>query len=132
MSDSRPIVVTHDADDRFSIRIGDHVVLTDQPPDDAGPSPTELFIASLVACMAFFARRFLDRNGLDTSGLTVAANTEWATDKPRRVGTIDIVIDAPEMDEKLMAGLRRTVEHCTVHNSLLHPPQINTVWNTTA
>jgi hypothetical protein len=45
--------------DRFDIRIRDHMVTVDQPADvggdDAGPTPTELFVAGLASCVAFHA-----------------------------------------------------------------------------
>ena len=41
--------------------------------EDTGPTPTELFIASLAGCVAFYARRYLDRHDQPTEGLTVEA-----------------------------------------------------------
>ena len=53
------VTVTHDVGDRFDIAIRGHVVHVDQPESDGGsdtgPTPTELFVASLASCVAFYA-----------------------------------------------------------------------------
>ena len=68
------ITVRHEARDRFRISIRGHEVLVDQPlpaSGDAGPTPTELFVASLAACAGFYARRFLARHGLPDGELAI-------------------------------------------------------------
>ena len=121
----RDVRVRYAGGDRLDIAIGDHSLVVDQPhPDggrDAGPTPTELFIASLVSCMGFFAQRFLRRNGVDADGLELEAKATFA-DRPSRIGSIDLVVRLPPIDESLVAPLRRVIEHCTVHNTLTHPP----------
>lgn len=127
MGDRRDVTVRYDTGDRFGILIGQHVVVVDQPSDngggDTGPTPTELFVASLASCVAFFAQRFLHRNGVDTSGLEVSAAYTWA-EKPHRVGAIDVRVAVPPISEALVQPLQRVIEHCTVHNSLHTPPEI--------
>ncbi len=48
--------VTGRGGDQYEIRIGDHTVTVDQPVDnggtDTGPTPTDLFVASLASCAA--------------------------------------------------------------------------------
>jgi putative redox protein len=57
--------------DRYDIRIRDHVVRADQPRDsggdDTGPTPVELYVAGLAACVGHYAGRFLRRHGLPDS-----------------------------------------------------------------
>jgi putative redox protein len=36
---------------------------------DVGPTPTELFVAGLASCVAFYARRYLRRHDIDAEGL---------------------------------------------------------------
>ena len=130
----RRVHVRYVAGDRLAIDVGDHRLVVDQPVadggEDAGPTPTELFIASLTSCMGFFAQRFLRRNGIDASALQIDALTT-TTDRPHRVASIEIVLDAPGMDDALQAGLRRVVEHCTVHNALSAPPEVRIAISTT-
>jgi putative redox protein len=79
--------VTHQDGDRLEVQVRGHRLLCDQPTADGGtdqgPTPTELFVASLAACVAFYARRFLARHHLDTAELRVeAAFTMSPTARP--------------------------------------------------
>lgn len=127
-SDQTQMRVTHDAGDRFAIEIRGHTVVVDQPEDiggeDEGPTPTELFVASLAACVGFYARRYLARHRLDATGLRVEVAWDMAT-KPSRVGevTLRVVVPAGVPDER-RAGLLAQASHCTVHNTLHQPPPI--------
>ena len=123
-----PVSVTHDGGDRFSIAIRGHVVHVDQPePDggsDTGPTPTELFVASLAACVAFYARRYLKRHDLPQEGLTVTAEAESGA-KPSRVASVTITLTLPEgVPADKREALLAVASHCTVHNTLTHPPEV--------
>jgi uncharacterized OsmC-like protein len=123
------VVVRHEHGDRYRLRVRGHEVFVDQPVDDGGedtaPTPTELFVAGLAACVAFYAGRFLRRHGLPEDGLAVECDFAFASDRPARVGEISLRVILPEgfPDERRKA-LRSVVEHCTVHNSLRHPPAV--------
>jgi putative redox protein len=69
--------VEHRGGDRFVINVRGHLVSVDQPVrdggDDTAPTLTELFIASLASCVAFYAGRYLARHNLPTEGLAVEA-----------------------------------------------------------
>ena len=127
-ADQTQMLVTHDASDRFAIQIRGHQVVVDQPEviggDDEGPTPTELFVASLAACVGFYARRYLARHRLDATGLRVEVAWDMAT-KPSRVGemTLRVVVPAGVPEER-RAGLLAQASHCTVHNTLHQPPPI--------
>jgi len=127
-ADQTPMLVTHDAGDRFAIEIRGHTVVVDQPEalggDDEGPTPTELFVASLASCVGFYARRYLARHRLDATGLRVEVAWDMAT-KPARVGevTMRVVVPAGVPAER-RAGLLAQASHCTVHNSLHQPPEV--------
>ena len=120
--------VTHDGDDRFSIGIRGHVVAVDQPVQDGGsdtaPTPTELFVAGLAGCVAFYARRFLARHGLPSDGLLVDCDYEMGS-RPARVTRIDLRIsldaDLPEDKRKALLAV---ASHCTVHNTLAQAPEV--------
>jgi uncharacterized OsmC-like protein len=81
-------------------------------------------VASLAACVAVLARRYLARHGLPTSGLAVTAEHEM-TDRPTRVGNVRLVIRLPEgVPESRRRSLLAVASHCTVHNSLRTPPEV--------
>ncbi|MEO6822199.1 MAG: OsmC family protein [Candidatus Nanopelagicales bacterium] len=121
--------VDYRSGDRFDIAIRDHLVTVDQPldlgGDDLGPTPTELFVAGLATCVAFYARRYLRRHKLDANGLAVEASYRLGS-APARVSDIDICVHLPfELPPARRDGLLAVAGHCTVHNSITHPPRID-------
>jgi putative redox protein len=126
----RWITVEHDRGDRFSVDIRDHRLVIDQPiPDgggDEGPTPTELFVASLASCVAFYARRALHDETLPSGALRVGVGYTMSTDRPARVSTISLVVDLPRgLSAPRIAAVERAVSHCTVHNSIVTAPVID-------
>jgi putative redox protein len=129
------VEVWHATRDRFLIRIRDHHLMVDQPVsdggDDIGPTPTELFVAGLAACVGFYAERFLRRHGLPAHDVHVQANFELAKDRPARVASIDVALVVPcTLTTKQAESLQAMVEHCTVHNSLRQPPEVRIIVGT--
>jgi putative redox protein len=122
------IRVDHKEGDLFEIRVRDHLLHADQPTEaggsDAAPSPIELFVVSLAACVAFYVRRFLTRHSLPTEGLSVVATYAMA-DRPARVSDINVSIEVPKgMPEEQRRRLLAVASHCTVHNTLEVPPHV--------
>ena len=123
------IVVRHEGGDRFRVRVRDHELRVDQPVEDGGgdtgPTPTELFVAGLAACVGFYAERFLYRHALPTEGLAVECDFAFAEDGPARVASAALRVTLPAgFPESKRERLARVVEHCTVHNSIRHAPSI--------
>ena len=121
------VMVDHLGDGRFLIRMGKNELEVKQrslaSSLEEGPNPTELFVASLASCVAFYARGFLNHYGLaDRVGVSV----RWSLDsKPMRISQIIVTIEAPLLPEKLYDQLRSVVQRCTVHNTLTQSPQIS-------
>jgi putative redox protein len=121
--------VAHVGGESYTVEVRGHQVLVDQPPEaggsDAAPTPTELFVAALVTCVAFYAGRYLARHGLPRTGLRVRAEFTMATDRPARVAAVRMRILPPSgLPEERSAGLLAVASHCTVHNTLRHPPEV--------
>ena len=117
------------AGEAYEVAVRGHRVLVDQPADaggqDRAPTPTELFVASLATCVAFYAGRFLTRHGYSRDGLAVSVGYEMATDRPARVGGIRLTVRVPAgVPPQRWTALRAVVSHCTVHNSLVSPPPV--------
>ncbi|WGZ80800.1 OsmC family protein [Arthrobacter sp. EM1] len=126
---SQPVRVAHLGGDRFDINIRGHIIRTDQPVgnggEDTGPTPTELFIASLAGCVAFYARRYLQRHDLPTEGLAVEADFEMGS-RPARVARINVHLTIPDgVPAERREALLAVASHCTVHNSLTSVPEIS-------
>ena len=120
------IRVRSEGGDRYRIEVGGHAVVVDQPDTgDAGPTPTDLFVASLAACTAHYAGRFFARHGVEADGFEVSCTFDMAEDRPSRVRSIALKVDLPEgFPDGLRDRLRAVVEHCTVHNSIDIPPEV--------
>jgi putative redox protein len=88
-------------------------------------TPTELLVASLSSCVAFYAGRYLARHGLNRDGLHVTATFTTATDRPARVAGVRLAIRVPSgVPPTRQAALLAVASHCTVHNTLRQPPDI--------
>lgn len=122
------IEVRHEAGDRYAAVVRGHRLVVDQPVDagglDAGPTPTELFVASLASCAAHYAGRFLQRHGLPDGELAVEADFTMSLEAPSRVTSIALRIALPDVPEPIRAGALRAAERCTVHNSISRAPRI--------
>jgi len=113
----------------YEIAVRGHRILVDQPADaggqDTAPTPTELFVASLASCVAFYAGRYLTRHGYSRTGLAVEAQFALATDRPARVAAVRLTLHVPaDLPAERWAALRAVAAHCTVHNSLSQPPLV--------
>jgi uncharacterized OsmC-like protein len=128
MADLSTVVVNHRKGNLFEVAVRQHALHTDQPlesgGDDIAPTPTELFVASLASCVAFYARRFLERHDLPYEGLSVL--TEWQMGaRPSRVSELKMTIKAPAgVPESTQQALLAVASHCTVHNTLRNPPEV--------
>jgi len=127
-AEGRLLRVEHRGGDRFDIDVRGHVIGVDQPVEDGGddtaPTPTELFIASLASCVAFYARRYLARHDLPTEGLVVEATFDMGT-RPARVSGIDVRLILPAgVPAERRDALLAVAAHCTVHNTLTTTPKV--------
>ncbi|MDB1086088.1 OsmC family protein [Streptomyces sp. ACA25] len=115
--------------DTYRIQVRGHQMLVDQPVEDggtdAGVTPVELFAASLASCVAFYAGRYLKRHGVSSEKLRVSADFSMAADRPARVAGIRVRIVPPaDLPDERRAALLAVASHCTVHNSLVRPPDV--------
>jgi putative redox protein len=127
MTNTATIRAEHRGGDRLLVSVRGHTLYSDQPVEDGGgdtaPTPTELFLAGLAGCVAFYAERFMRRHGLTTEGLAVTCHYGWA-ERPHRVGKIALDVEAPSVTADKREAFMRVIEHCTVHNTLLVPPEV--------
>jgi putative redox protein len=120
--------VRHVEGESYAVSVRGHALLVDQPAGlgggDAAATPTELFVASLASCVAFYAGRYLTRHGLSRAGLGVTAEFDMATDRPARVAAVRLRLSAPDLPDSRRQALLAVASHCTVHNSLHTPPEV--------
>jgi LmbE family N-acetylglucosaminyl deacetylase/uncharacterized OsmC-like protein len=128
-AEGQPMRVEHRGGDTFDISVRGHTITVDQPVkdggDDTAPTPTELFIASLASCVAFYARRFLARHNLPTEGLAVEATFDMGS-RPARVSGITMRLIVPDgVPAERRDPLLAVATHCTVHNTLASRPDVS-------
>lgn len=120
---------------RFEAATRGHAIICDQPAsnggEDAGMTPPELLLASLGTCAGFYAAQYLKTRSLPTEPLAVKVIAEKVP-QPARVGRFRIEVTAPALDEQHRAGVLRAVKACLIHNTLLHPPEIELALNANA
>lgn len=120
--------VDGDSGSGFKIKVGGHSLVADLPPEAGGrghgPTPAELFVASLAACAAETASEFLAHRGRAGDLLDVGCHFELE-EAPLRVGSIQLTLrlrqDLPP-EEK--SALLRAIYRCSVHASMAAPAQL--------
>ena len=116
------ITTYHKGDMLFETELGTHTLQVDVPASmggsDRGPTPPEVFVASLGACVAALVANYLKKAKLDTEGLSVDVSYEKASDPTRLVG-LRVKIDIPNADisgrEK---AIERVADRCPVHQTI--------------
>lgn len=122
------IQVEHLGAVQFEIRARQHTIVSDQPSEnggfDEGMTPPELLLASLGSCAAFYAAQYLKKHKLATEGTIVRVTAEKAKD-PARLDNFRISLEIPcGLGQNDLEGVEQSVEHCLIHNTLLHSPSI--------
>jgi len=123
------IQVEHLGGVQFEIKARQHVIVSDQPPEnggfDEGMTPPELLLASLGSCAGFYAAQYLKKHKLAAEGTVVRVSAEKAKDPPRMENfRIEVQVPA-ELSVEDQRGIEQSVHHCLIHNTLLHSPQIS-------
>lgn len=118
------------AGEAYEVAVRRHRVRVDQPAEvggeDTGPTPTELFVAALGTCVAFYAGQYLTRHGYSREGLGVSVDYDMADDRPARVAAVRLTVRLPaDLPAERRPALRAVAGHCTVHNSLVNPPAVS-------
>lgn len=124
------VTIRHVEGDAYAITARGHGLLVDQRVADGGrdaaATPTELLVASLASCVAFYTGRYLLRHGLDRAGLAVTAGFTMAAGRPAQVGTVRLRITVPGgVPPQRTDALLAVASHCTVHNTLRQQPDVS-------
>ena len=123
------ITVTHIGDMGFETKIGNHKLTIDIPPEnngkDRGPTPPQLFIASLSSCIAIFAASYCNNAGIDTEGLSVTLSFDKLSN-PSLLGNLKAVITIPKGNfENKEKAILHASKHCLIHETIQSSPEID-------
>jgi putative redox protein len=92
---------------------------------DRGPSPSELLVGSLGACIAMMVQSYCDRHGYRDGEVSVSMTYELA-DKPKRVGAVTVDLEIPrDVPEERKKAVRNIAEACAIHGTLNRAPAVD-------
>jgi uncharacterized OsmC-like protein len=114
---------------QLAVQVRKHRFVVDQPVEDGGQdegiTPVEMLVASLGTCIGYFAVRFCQRHKIQTQGLKVSMEWDYA-EQPHRIGSMTAHVNLPvTLDSALKNRLEKVLESCTVHNSITLAPKIS-------
>jgi uncharacterized OsmC-like protein len=123
------ITVEHLGAVQFEIKTRTHSIVSDQPAEnggfDEGMTPPELLLASLGSCAGYYAAQYLRKMKLATEGTRIHITCDKVKNPVARMDNFVIQIDSPvDLTNEQRKGVEDAVEHCLVHNTLVHPPKI--------
>lgn len=109
-------------DMKFESEMGKHTMTIDVPAamggSDRGPTPPELFIASLGSCVGAFVANYCAKSGVDATDLRVDVAFEKA-ENPTRLTDVQVTIFLPHGECKnRRQAMQRVAEHCPVHETI--------------
>src|SRR5260221_13612172 len=134
---SRTVVVNSEREGLLqTVRIGQHRLQSDEPPDsgnDGGPDPYELLLAALGACTSMTLRMYADRKQWPLRGVQVrlghsrihAEDCAACETREGMLDQIDIEISLiGDLSDSQRQRLMEIADHCPVHRTLLGEIQI--------
>ncbi len=130
MSHENKVNLSWDENFYLVIEHGIHKVVIDRPPGEEGleehVGPIDLFVTGLGACIMHVAASFLHRRDIHIGDLGAEITWEYE-ENPYRIGHISVELKLPEdLDKKVCTALEKVVKACTAHNTLTHPPHVET------
>jgi uncharacterized OsmC-like protein len=93
-----------------------------QDPDQSY-SPFHMLGSSLATCTFSVLYSWATHAKLSVDDLVIDVSWSFAED-PYRVGRIEMTFDWPSLPENRVRAASRAAELCTVHATLMHPPEI--------
>lgn len=107
----------------FESKLGAHTLVIDVPAGmggkDRGPTPPEIFVASLGSCVGAFVAQYCGRSGIDATNMTVDVTFD-KVENPTRLVNLKVHVDLPHgRCADRQAAIRRVAEHCPVHETIL-------------
>jgi uncharacterized OsmC-like protein len=116
------VTTYHKGNMLFESELGNHTVVIDVPSgmggSNRGPTPPDLFIASLGSCVGAFVANYCGQTGIDTSDLSIDVTFDKVED-PTRLVNLKIDVNLPNgVYKKREKALLRVAEHCPVHETI--------------
>lgn len=112
----------------FETEVGSQRIVTDVTPPMGGkgraPTPPDLFVVSLGACVAAFVAHYCEQQGIDTRDLSVETAFE-KTEKPTILTNFQVDVRLPHAEcGDRQAAVQRVADHCIIHETLQHLKEV--------
>lgn len=121
------IKVSLEGGKRVSTRIGEHLVMTDQPAkhggDDAAPAPYDLFLASIGTCAGFYVQSYCQSKGIDTTGIDITLRATRDPASQKITGFVTTIEVPAELPERFHPALQRAAAQCAVKKTIMSNPE---------
>ena len=108
----------------FETEVGDQRIVTDVTSPMGGkgraPTPPDMFVVSIGACIAAFIAYYCEQQGIDTRDLSVKTTYE-KTEKPAFLTDFRVDVNLPHAHcADRQAAMQRVADHCIIHETLHH------------
>jgi uncharacterized OsmC-like protein len=117
----------HDAEGLLSVSVGEYRLTLNGGKGNrphSRPSPVELLVASLAACMATSGRQYLRRAGFN-EGLSVECGFEMSQAHPDHIASIGFTVTVPPgIPPGRREALTGVLNHCAHHDPLHLAPRV--------
>lgn len=90
---------------------------------DMSYSPFHMLASSLATCTFSVLYSWATHAKLSVDDLVLEVRWTFG-EEPHRVNKLDLTFEWPSLPPNRLAAARRVAELCTVHATLMHPPQI--------
>ena len=115
---------------KVDAHIAGHIVHSDQREQHGGGGtaspPFDLFLASIATCMGFYALRFCQQRGIDSTGLKLSLETE-KDPETKMISVIRTSLQLPAgFPPKYVRAVERSMDQCAVKKHMMEPPQFVT------
>ncbi len=105
------------------VQLGNHTLTIDVPAGfggkDRGPTPHQVFIASVASCMAAIVANYCKTADVNTEGMSVSVSFEHG-EKPTRMVDLKGVIRLPNCDPgKRADAILHVAQNCPVYQTIL-------------
>lgn len=123
------ISIAQEKDSKFGIRIRNHSFCSDMSVKDGGrdeaPSPAELLVSSLGACIGMTINLYCTCHGYTSENIGLSM-TYVLTDHPKRIKniTIDIALSEDFPQDRRKAILN-SIKSCVIYNSLSNDTEVD-------
>lgn len=112
-----------ESEESLRLEPGESMLTIVAPSAEHSYSAFHMLGSALATCTYAVLDSWATTVGIPAGRLTIHVKWEF-TEKPHRVGRLELTFDWPELPPEREAAARRTAGLCAVHATLTHPPEI--------